>query len=191
MGFHVENYNENFGTHKIIKKIYLTQNEVPEVIKNKTEVIDMKKLWADKTDEEKNKILEIYNIKDIINSIESDPILLLTECFSEDGLLSLDEEIHIYKELIKNQNTNNIIIKTHPRETKNYKDIFPEFSVINQPFPIEILKCVDINIQKVITIASSATLNLADECEIELYGKKTTSKEINDAIQSLNKQLKY
>lgn len=189
MGFHVANYNECFGTHKNIKKIYLTQKNVPEVIKDKTEVIDIKKMWKDKTDEEKNKILEIYNLKDTINKIEDNSILLLTECFSEDGTLPFDEEISIYEELIEKQENKNIIIKTHPRETKNYKDIFPELVVINQPFPLEILKCMDINIKKVITIASSATLNFADECEIELYEKETSSKEINNAKSTLKKQL--
>lgn len=189
MGFYVENYNENFGTHKNIKKVYLTQNEVPEVIKNKTEVIDMKKLWMEKSDDEKNKILEIYNIKDVINQIEDNPTLLLTQCISEDNILPLDEEISMYKELIQKQNTQNIIIKTHPRERKNYHTIFPEFPVIDQPFPLEILKCIDLHIKKVITISSNATLNFADESEIEIYNKKTSSPELNDAIYSLEKQL--
>ena len=190
MGFHVDNYLEAFGTHKKKKKIYLTQNEVPEVIRDKTEVIDIKQLWVNKTEDEKNKILEIYNLKDSVNKIDNNTVLLLTECFSEDGLLPFNEEIKIYKELIEKQNdTTNLIIKTHPREKKNYKKIFPEFTIIDQPFPLEILKCMDLNIKKIITIASNASLNFVDECDIEIYEKETSSKELNDAKDSLKKQL--
>ena len=41
--------HESFGTHKHIKKIYLTKNNVPEVLKHKTEIIDIKKLWDKKS----------------------------------------------------------------------------------------------------------------------------------------------
>lgn len=190
MGFHVDSYLESFGTHKNIKKVYLTQNEVPKIIEDKTEVINIKELWANKTEDEKNEILEIYNLNDMINKINDNTILLLTECFSEDGILPFNEEISIYKELIEKQkDTENLIIKTHPRERKNYKEIFPEFTVIDQPFPLEILKCMDLNIKKIVTIASNASLNFADECEIEIYEKETSSKELNEAKNSLKNQL--
>ena len=187
-GFYV-GWESGFGTHKNIKKVYLTKKEVPEIIKHKTEVIDIQALWESKSENEKNKILEIFNIKELINKIEDNPILLLTQPFSEDGFLPLDEEINIYRYLIKNQENKNIIIKTHPRENKDYNSIFPELKVINQPFPLEILKCIDLRIKKIITISSTAALNFADMCEIEVYDKKTSNEKINYYITTLKEQI--
>lgn len=188
-GLNYRDIQECFGTHENIKKVYLTRNKVPPIIKEKTKVIDIKKLWDNKSESEKNKILEIFNINDLVNNLGDCLIMLLTQCFSEDGFIPIDEEINIYKQLINNQKNRNILIKTHPREKKDYHAIFPEFKVIDTPFPLEIFKCLDIKIDKVITISSTAALNFMDECEIEIYNKKTSSNEINGYIDALNEQI--
>ena len=189
LGSYTNDIYEGFGTHKNIKKVYLTKNEVPELIKNKVEIINMKKLWDEKTENEKNKILKIFNIEKLVNQLEENPILLLTQCYSEDNLLPYDEEIGIYKYLIEKQENKNIIIKTHPREKKDYSKIFPDIFVIDKPFPLEIFKCIDKNINKIITISSSAALTFKDECEIELYNGKTSSELINSSIMTLKKEI--
>ena len=188
-GFYFDNFYAGFGTHDNIKKIYLTKNEVPEIVKQKTEVINLKELWDNKTDAEKNRILRIFNIEDLIKDIEDNPTLMLTQCFSEDGLIPLEEEIAIYTELISRQETQNVIIKTHPREKKDYREIFPDLTVIDKPFPLEILKCMGIKINKVITVSSTAALNFMDECEIELYDGKTSSDELDMMMSYLNKEI--
>ena len=188
-GFHTNHLSECFGTHKNIKKVYLTKNKFPEIIKSKVEVINIKELWNKKTETEKNKILKVFNTQNLINNIKDNQILLLTQCFSEDDLLPFNEEIKIYKELIENQENSNIIIKTHPREQKDYSKIFQNMTIIDKPFPLELLKCADIKINKVITVSSTAALNFMDECEIEIYDRETSSKEVNNYIYSLKKEL--
>lgn len=188
-GFYV-GWEDGFGTHKNIKKIYLTKKEIPKIIKDKTEVIDLQKLWNEKTETEKNHILELFNIKEAINNINDNTILLLTQCISEDNILPFDEEINIYNYLIKKQKDKNIVIKTHPREKKDYHLIFPELTVIDQPFPLEIFKVIDVNIKKIITVSSTAALNFKETCEIEFYDKKTSSDELNNMIDAFKKQLK-
>lgn len=188
-GFYLNEYEEGFGTHCNINTIYLTKNNIPEIIKNKTKVINIKTLWNNKSETEKNIILEIFNIKELISELDNNMTLLLTQCFSEDGLINLNEEIDIYKYLIKKQKTKNIVIKTHPREKKNYDLIFPELKVINQPFPMEIFKCIGLSINKVITVSSTVALNFFDESDIEIYDKKTSSSEINNHINSLKNLL--
>lgn len=191
LGYYVlDDSNACLGPHKKIKKVYLTQNNVPEIIKNKTEVIDIQKLWEIKTESEKNKILEIYDIKEIVDNIKDNHLtLLLTQCISEGNLVPLDEEINIYRHLIEKQETNNIIIKTHPRERKNYATFFPEITIMDKPFPLELLKCIGLKIDKIITVASTAAFHFADICEIECYDKKTTSDELNFLIEKFREQL--
>lgn len=181
--------SESYGTHKNIKKIYLTKKNVPEIVKDKVEVIDMIELWNKKTDEEQNKLLEIFNLKNVINELDENPTLLLTQSFNEDRLLPLDEQIEIYKKIINEQQNNNIIIKTHPRENKDYSKYFPNTKIIDNQFPLEILKCIDVKIKKIITLSSTSALHFVDYCEIEIYDVKTSSEVVNSHIQSLKEQL--
>ena len=185
-GIYVFNLREGFGTHENIKKVYLTKNNVPLEIKDKVEVMDMDNLWDSKSNEEKKEILKIFNLENI-DEFGDNLVLLLTEPFSEHYLLPFDEEIDIYKMFISKYP--NIIIKPHPREKKNYSKLFPGVKIINVPFPVELLKYVGIKIDKIVTICSTAALNFADGCKIEIYDKKTSSEHINNAIKVLNKNL--
>lgn len=185
-GIHVFNLREGFGTHPNIKKIYLTKEDFPLEIENKVEVLDMDELWDLKSDDEKRKILQIFNLDDI-SKYGDNLILFLTEPFSERDLLPFEEEICIYKEIIDKYP--NIIIKTHPREEKNYSELFPDVNVIDVPFPVELLKYVGINIEKIVTVCSTAALNFKDDAEIEIYEKNTSSEHINNAVNVLKEKL--
>lgn len=186
-GIYVFNMKEGFGTHENIKKVYLTKNNVPLEIKDKVEVMDMDNLWDLKSNDEKKEILKIFNLENI-DEFGDNLVLLLTEPFSEHDLLPFDEEISIYKMFIDKYP--NLIIKSHPREKKDYSKLFPGVEIINVPFPVELLKYMGIKIDKIVTICSTAALNFADDCEIEIYDKKTSSEHINNAINVLNVNLK-
>lgn len=185
-GIYVFSLKEGFGTHNNIKKVFLTKKNVPLEIKDKSQVIDMDKLWDLKSPFEKNKILKIFCLDDF-NEFDDNLVLLLTEPFSEHDLLPFDEEISIYKEFIEKYP--NIIIKTHPREKKDYGKLFSNVKVINVPFPIELLKYSGVKIDKIVTICSTAVLNFKDSVDIEIYEKDTSSEYINDAISVLKEKL--
>lgn len=185
-GIYITNIKQGFGTHHNIKKIYLTKNNPPELIKDKVELMDLDELWNHKSDIEKKKILEIFNLEGIEEIFGQNITLLLTEPFSEHELLPFEEEISIYGEFIEKYP--NIIIKTHPRENKDYAKLFSGVKVINVPFPVELLKYVGVKIDKIVTICSTAALNFQD-VEIEIYDKKTSSDHINNAIRLLNEKL--
>lgn len=186
----LDDSNACLGPHKKIKKVYLTKKDVPDIIKNKTEVIDMKKLWEIKPESEKNKILDIYDIKEIINLLTGkNIILLITQCLSEDGIIPFDEEITIYNRLIKKYKSDKIIIKPHPREKKDYTLIFPKSVIIDKPFPLELLKCVGVKIEKILTVSSNAASSFVNECEIESYNGETSSKKLNKQITSFNEMI--
>ena len=191
-GYYVlDDSNACLGPHKKIKKVYLTKDNVPDIIKNKTEVINMQKLWEIKSKSEKNRILDIYDIKEIINNLnDKNLILLLTQCISEDGLIPLEEEINIYQHLIEKYDFDKIIIKPHPREKKDYALFFPEIIIIDKPFPLELLKCVGLKIDKILTVSSNAASSFVNECEIESYDRKTSSKKLNEQIIAFNEIIK-
>lgn len=186
-GIYVFKMNEGFGTHDNIKKVYLTKNQIPLEIFDKTQIIDMDKLWDIKSSKEKDNILKIFNLEILNKNFKQNLVLLLTEPLSEQDLLPFEEEISIYKELLMKYP--NIIIKTHPREEKNYSDIFPNVEVLDNPFPVELLKYIGIDIDKIITVCSTAALNFQNDVEIIIYDKKTSSEYINNLIKILKEKL--
>ena len=159
-GFYINELYEGFGTHKNIKKVYLTKNEVPEIIKNKVEIINMQKIWQGLSENEKNEILEIFNINLDKIDFNNDFVLILTEPFTEEQFTTLEEELSIYNNLIEKFKDKEVILKPHPRDPKNYYEIFPDIKIIDKYFPIELLGLVGIEPSIACSIVSTALLNL-------------------------------
>lgn len=79
--------------------------------------------------------------------------ILLTQPISEDGLVSEDEKIEIYRSIIINSKLK-ILIKPHPREITNYKQVFNDVHTLDKSTLSETLYCNE-NIEYYITLYSS------------------------------------
>ena len=166
-----------YGYSKKIKKIYLTGlAQIPEEIKNKVEIIDLKKLWKLKTREEQQEILEIFGFNNnLIKELKEKNIILFTQPLSEDGILNEQEKIELYSKIILKYPKEKLIIKTHPREKTNYSKIFNEIYILEQNFPAEIFKLLEISFKKGVTLFSTAVLT--NNCkEIDFYGTEVHPK---------------
>lgn len=147
-----------FGREINVDKIYLTgMAPIPEKINKKVEVINLYDLWNQKTEKEKIKILNIFNF-DIaqLDSLKNRNTLLLTQPLSEDGHMTEEEKVKIYREIISNVSEENLVIKVHPREITDYQLFFPNSLVISKPFPSQLFAILGVNFNKVITLFSSA-----------------------------------
>lgn len=166
---------ECYGTHKYIKNIYLTNKHDNPLIKDKVSVIDINQLWNNLTQNEQNKILQIFNF-DLNNmNFEKAPIIILTQPLSEGEYnISLDEELSIYKNMIEKFKNKKVIIKPHPRDLKNYKEIFPDIEIIDRFFPIELLSLIGIKPRVVCSVSSTALLNFK-ESELYVYEGKISN----------------
>lgn len=162
------------GLSNKIKKIYLTGiAEIPEIIKDKVEIVNLKEKWKQLSLEEQEEILRIFNLKnsDLIKWQKlKNKVLLITQPLSEDGIITEKEKIEIYKEVIEKNKLENIMIKPHPREKTNYKNIFPDIELIEGKFPLEILMLLGINFKEVITIFSTAALNFKGITNVNFIG---------------------
>lgn len=160
-----------FGVYKNVNKIYLTGlAPIPSEIKDKVEIINLKELWNKKSDTEKEEILNIFGFNnEIINNLKGKNKILYTQPLSEDGVISEEEKIELYRQIIKNYDEKELIIKKHPREKTDYRVIFPKVEVLDQSFPAELFKLLDIKLKKAITIFSTAVLS-DKEIEIDFYG---------------------
>lgn len=172
------NINKCFGKNKNIKKVYLTGiGRIPKEIEYKSEVVDLKKLWRNKTTKEQDEILSIFSFNlDIIDKLKNKNIILFTQPLSEDGVISEKEKIDIYSNIIKKYPKNELIIKIHPREKTNYKKIFKDYFVLDNILPFEILNLLDIKFKKAVTLFSTAALSFNEDTKIDFYGTEVNSK---------------
>ena len=178
---------EGLGSHKNIKKVYLTNNYDHPLIKDKVEVINIEEQWNKFSEDEKNQILNLFNFnldKNYFN--DNNTMLLLTQPFFEDNISTLEYELKIYEDFIEIFKDCNIVIKPHPRDEKNYAEIFPDIEVMDKSFPIELLNLIGIKPKVVCTIVSNAVLNFKDS-EIYIYEGELESERMDDARKNLIK----
>ncbi|MFU2133085.1 glycosyltransferase family 52, partial [Gallibacterium anatis] len=162
-----------FGMYYNVKKIYLTKDvndNMPECVKNKVEKIDIIALWNSLSELEKQEILDIFNITTHkLNSLKKRKYILFTQPLSEDGVITEEEKISIYRKIIIEYGENNIIIKPHPREKTDYSSYFAKVKVFSKEIPAEFLNLLGINFEKVITLFSTAVFDYPRE-KIDFYG---------------------
>lgn len=166
-----DQWNWRHGRHSNVKKIYLTGiSQIPKNIESKAEIVNLNRLWNDKSVLEKKKILDIFEINEkTLNMITEESILFFTQPLSEDNRVTIKEEIDIYRKALKHYDSNQVIIKKHPREEKNYSEFFPNINVIEGKFPAELIKLLGIRVKKVSTIFSTAVF-IFDEDNIDFFG---------------------
>ncbi|WP_130890930.1 glycosyltransferase family 52 [Fusobacterium ulcerans] len=166
------------GQASNVKKIYLTGlAPIPEEIAHKVEIINLKELWNKKTLEEQNEILDIFSFDlNIKEKIKRRNMILFTQPLSEDGIITEKEKIELYSKIIRKYDNEKLVIKKHPREKTDYKEIFNNILVIEESFPAEIFDFLDIKFEKIITIFSTAALNLSQDINIDFYGTEVEDK---------------
>jgi len=137
-------------------------------------------LYSDGLEVEVNEVekLEILKLKYpkcsfqfIDKNLKYKSIVLFTQPLSEDNVLTEEEKISLYKTIIGNYDQEKLVIKTHPRETTNYRDYFPNIEVFNENYPSEILDVLGIRFEKAVTIFSTAVYVYSKE-NIIFYGTK-------------------
>lgn len=187
-GIYFLNMNEGFGSHKNIKNVYLTREFNHPLIKDKITAIDMQKMWDSLPDNEQKKILNIFNINIDKLNFNGKTALILTEPLFKEKLATFEEEQEIYNHFINKFKNYNIIIKPHPRDEKNYNEIYPNVTVIDRFFPIELLTLININPTIVCSVVSTALLNFKDS-KIYVYPKKLSNKRLNEVREKLLKMI--
>lgn len=173
-------FYQSFGYSKNVKNIYLTGlAPIPNEIKDKVKLINLKELWNKKAKREKNEILNIFGFNDkIIENLKNKNEILYTQPLSEDAVITETEKIDIYAKIIKNYKKETLVIKQHPREKTDYKKIFTNVEVLNQVFPAELFNLLDIKFKKAITLFSTAALS-DKNIKVDFYGTEVHPKILN------------
>lgn len=180
-----------YGLSKQVSKLYLTGiRPIHMGIKDKVEIIDVKKLW-DNCDQEY--IIQLFDFtQDDINLIRSKKVLLLSQPFNvvigDQGL------VDVYMKVLSNYMVEDVLIKTHPRDTLDYSKYFPGVTIFTKKVPAEFLAFIGCNFTDVYTINSTSVFSFPKNINIHYLGYKCHSGLIQkygeDVDCSLNNELR-
>lgn len=162
---------------KIKKVIFSGIKEIPKELIKKAEILDLKKVYEEKDDVDKKEILDFFTLNtEDIEKIKTKRVIFLTQPFSQDGILTLEEEISIYEEIFKNYKREEIMIKTHPRDRKDYSKYFPDILVFDKIVPFELFDFVGVQFDVLATVASTASLTVKNVKKVDFYGSQINKK---------------
>lgn len=163
-----------WGFHPKIRRIFLSGIlNIPPYNYEKIELFSLQEQWKKLSAKNKEIILRLLCVYNVFEEGESYDILLLTQCFSEDQILSENDKIQMYKDIlhIYQEKQLKICLKSHPREKTNYVNIFPFVKIIPSYMPFELLTLIgDIPFKKAITINSTAIYCLKKDIDKIVLG---------------------
>lgn len=169
--FRLLGWRKCFGRNDNIKKIIVQKpNELPKDIREKSEKINFNSYLKSIPYNQKEAIFGVFLDQNIINTFNNvsqnkKNILIITQPFSEIGIMSEYQKIKLYKSILrKHLNSNNFFLKPHPQEKTKYEHYFTENNVhiLDKYFPLEILdmKFSYEIFEKAISFSSSALNNI-------------------------------
>jgi hypothetical protein len=160
------------ANNKQCNELILTRDEdVPYIADKKKVVISLNNLWNNMDDQKKRYILDIYDISETdIQLLKKRNHIVLTQQFSTDGLISEKEQIEIYGNIIRKYDFSCLVLKTHPRDSINYRKYFPNVFVFDKPIPMQLLSIIGIRFKKASTVFSSSIDSFSYEIEKEWIG---------------------
>lgn len=162
---------DKFGGASFATEVLLSRPDIaPLNIRIKSKKIDIYELWKNIPLSHKIFIKKIFNItrEDEALLLESETIIL-TQPFN-DIVQSEEEIIRIYKDIYNHFPNEKKLIKTHPRDTIDYRRFFDK--VYYKPCPIELLLLIGGKFKKAITISSSSILSFPHDTKKIFIGTK-------------------
>ncbi len=162
----------NWGNNSQCQELFMTEeNTSPVVDDHKTHVKSLKQMWNEASNDIKDFLLEIFSLtKDDIASLNSRPLIFFTQPMTTDCSMSKNEYAEVLRKILSLYNPNELIIKTHPRDSFDYQKLFPEALVYRKPVNAQLLELTGVQPKKVITICSSSVEAFSEDIECDYFG---------------------
>ncbi len=87
---------------------------------------------------------------------------------AEDGMMSEEDKIKIYRGIVSKYGEENVILKPHPREKTNWTEVFPDMPVIPRQIPMELLSKM-VKLERVATFFSTAAFGTLPDDKVDFY----------------------
>lgn len=140
---------------------------IPECIKNKAVIVDILDLW--KAFDGKRFLLNLFGVTNSdLSILQKKRVLILTQPFNVD--IGDEELIKIYHSVVRKYRKEDILIKTHPRDTINFETYFPGITVYSKKIPVELFALLGINFTDIYTICSTAIFSFPDTIQKHFLG---------------------
>lgn len=161
------------GHNSRVQNIYLTGIwKIPNDIKRKVKIMDLRGLWEKKSVEEKQFFLNLYFMSQpTLDVISKKSICYLGGPFSNFGMMPLEEELQVYRNIISNFNPTDLYIKAHPTGFNvDYAKEFPGIPVLMNPIPFEVIYFLTSeHLKTVASIGSTASMIVDENVEQQFY----------------------
>lgn len=175
------------GYDKQVKEILVQypENMKDKFLRSKSVKMDLNLLQNNLSEIEKKSLINCF-LGDEISFPQIKKMILITQPLSEDGHLSEDVKIRLYKKVIEKGISEGfkVYMKQHPREVTNYTELFPDVCFIPKLFPIELLNLSkEFSFDLGFTFYSSSLENLQNVKKKVVLGMDSLNK-INDILNN-------
>lgn len=174
-----------FGASMLDRRVILTGlGPVPDEIKHKTELVNLKDLWASKSRASQEWILWVYGLDSAkLEMLRSRKSILLVQAFEK---LGVDEDVVVetYRKILEGVDHHDLVIKPHPSSTIDYARLFPDAYIFEDKIPMELLSFVGANFKNAYTVCSTAIFSLGRDTNIHFSGS-SVHPQIEEAIGSV------
>ncbi len=160
-----------FGASQLDKKIILTGlGPIPDVLKHKAELIDIKALWEAKSPEDREWILSLYGTHSVkLTKLKEKRSLLLTQNLECCGVPE-DVVVEVYRNMIKGVDPQDLVIKPHPATKIDYRTHFPDAYIFDDKIPMELLTFLGVEFDDVYTVSTTAVFAMPPTINIHFAG---------------------
>lgn len=165
-------YADYYGNNKWCRVIHLTEENQSPILENKNICIQsLESLWSKASDSKKLFIRSLFDItNEDISILSSRPIIFFSQPLREDCRLTDAEYNDLLNRLFRHYATQDIIIKTHPRDKFDYSKYFPEIPVYSKLVNSQLLQLLGLTPKKVVTFCSSSVEAFPESVECDFYG---------------------
>ena len=153
-----------FGFNRFVKRVLLTgKHPIPDILKDKAEMIRMQDLWDRKTQKEQEKILRLFAfpIKEVERRLKKGTdCLLLGSDNAGKGICKEEQEIAMYRDMMEPYGQKCFMIKPHHQNKVDLAKYFPDCYILPKEFPVDLMKLLRLKLRRVVGAESSALSNL-------------------------------
>ena len=160
------------------KRIILTGlAEIPECYSKKNlDVVSMLELWKESGRDKQEFIMKFFELEaSDVEAVKSKDIILVDQPLADDGLMTKAEQIELVRRILDHYGASNVLLKTHYRNSINYRAVFPDVMVWDKFTPMELLTFCGVKFREAVTVNSTAVLTLPSDVKIEWLGIDTAN----------------
>lgn len=164
-----------FCTESFVEHVYLAGRlPIPKEIQDKTIVVNMYERWKSFDETERQAITKLFRFDydKLLRLLQSgrDTILLTQPYYIYDEC-TVEEQIGMYEDILRNHRKRNVIIKPHPGDTIAYEKYFPECYILREKFPFELCYFTKLPIKKIVAIHSTSIYGLWEKEIVEEHSE--------------------